>query len=94
MMNLMIKKYLFLWGAIILPSFVALAEPSPTQQLSDQQLIQKRKSDKVLQYSSIPSSLDIHLLPTTYETRDIHFSSFFFYLSINHMQLLERDKLP
>ncbi len=89
MMNLMIKKYLFAWGAIIIPSFVALAEPPTTQQL-----IHPRNRDKALQYSSILSSPDIHLLPTTYETRDIHFSSVFFYLSINQMQLLERDKLP
>ncbi|MBI0004622.1 hypothetical protein H3S74_00030 [Gilliamella sp. W8126] len=58
----MIKKYLFAWGAIIIPSFVALAEPSPTQQLSDQQLIQKRKSDKVHQYLHCLTSIYYLLL--------------------------------
>ena len=95
MINLSIKKHLFAWGAIIIPSFVALAEPPPkTQQLSDQQLIRQQERDRALQDTLTPSAPDIHLLPPTHETSDIHFPTESFCFNIHQVQLLERDKLP
>ena len=97
------KRYLLACSLIVLPTMVTLAEPPPTQQLndrqlinqvSDQQLIHQQERDKAIQDTLTPSSPDIHLLAPSNETGEIIFPTEPLCFNIEQVQLLERDKLP
>ena len=102
-MDLLMKRYLLACSLIVLPTMVTLAEPPPTQQLndrqlinqvSDQQLIHQQERDKAIQDTLTPSSPDIHLLAPSSETGEIIFPTEPLCFNIEQVQLLERDKLP
>lgn len=65
-MDLLMKRYLLACSLIVLPTMVTLAEPPPTQQLndrqlinqvSDQQLIHQQERDKAIQDTLTHSSI-------------------------------------
>ena len=91
-MDLLMKSYLFAWSFIVLPATVALAEPPPTQQFSEQPFIHLPAHEKALPDTLIPSSLDIHLL--TPATSEAIFPIERLYLNVNQALLLEKDNSP
>ena len=48
------KSYLFAWSFIVLPATVALAEPPPTKQFSEQPFIHQPAHEKALPDTLIP----------------------------------------
>ena len=93
-MDLLMKSYLFAWSFIVLPATVALAEPPPTQQFSEQPFIHLPAHEKALPDTLIPSSLDIHLLTSITATSEVIFPIERLYLNVNQALLLEIDNSP
>jgi hemolysin activation/secretion protein len=87
-------KYLLSLSLLFLPIYLVSAAPLSNQALGDQQLIHQQERQKALQDLLSPTSPDIRLLPPNATTKEIDFPTEAHCFNIDHVELMERDKLP
>jgi hemolysin activation/secretion protein len=79
---------------ILSPAFLFAALPPAPQTLNDQQLIRQQEREKALQETLTPESPNIRLLSPTTSVNELNFPTEDLCFNINHVELIDRDKLP